>query len=110
LGIDFLNFMATQVIEKFIDRLTTLLKEPPYKQFVFVGGVLAFVSLILQKWSEQIWVFLLYSVAGTMWRYMERDIRHNVLKSGRMIKISIVIYHIGNVVLFYALLHYLKLI
>ena len=99
-----------ELLSKFLERLAGLLKEPPYRQFVFVGAVLALMSLILREGFEQAWIFLLYSVGGTMWRYIERDIRHNVLKSDELRKISIIIYHIGNVGLFLALLHYLGFI
>ena len=102
--------MAMKWIEEFIDHLANLLKEPPYRQFVFVGAVLVFISLIQGEGFEQAWTFLLYSAGGTMWRYVERDIRHNVLKTENARKTSIVIYHIGNIGLFFALLHYLGFI
>jgi hypothetical protein len=101
--------MAMEWLEKFIDKLAGLLKEPPYRQFAFIGAVFVVVSLILQRGYDQTWMFLIYSVAGTMWRYMERDVRHNVLPK-KCEKISIVIYHIGNIGLFFGLLYYLGFI
>lgn len=95
--------------EKFIDRLAQLLREPPYLLFVFISAVFVITSLISQRYFDQTWTLFLYSVAGTMWRYIERDVRHNVLKENMKMK-SIVVYHIGNIGLFFALLYYLGLL
>ena len=101
--------MKMEWFEKFIDHLAKLLKEPPYLLFVFISAVFVITSLISQRYFDQTWIFFLYSVAGTMWRYIERDVRHNLLKENQKAK-SIVVYHIGNLGLFFALLHYLGLL
>lgn len=106
------------IVEKFIDNLAKLLKEPPYLIFIFIGSIFVVVSLIFQRNLDHAWIFFLYSVAGTMWRYAERDFRtesgENVVKLfGQNIRyklITYIIYHIGNIGLFLVLLYYLRLI
>ena len=102
--------MAMEALAKYVDKLSGLLKEPPYLLFVFIGAVFVFISLVLQESFEQTWTFFLYSAGGTMWRYVERDVRHNVLKTENSRKTSIVIYHIGNIGLFFTLIYYLGFI
>jgi|SRR3989338_10238813 len=102
--------MAMEAFTKYVDKLSGLLKEPPYLLFVFIGAVFVFIALILQESFEQTWTFFLYSAGGTMWRYVERDVRHNVLKTENSRKTSIVIYHIGNIGLFFTLIYYLGFI
>lgn len=97
-------------LEKFISQLAKLLKEPPYLVFLFVGAVLVVVSVVFGRYFEQIWIFFLYSTGGTVWRYIERDVRKNVLKTERFKTASIVVYHAGNVGFFLALLNYLTVI
>ena len=111
--------------EKFIDQLAKILKEPPYLLFMFISAVFVIISLISQKYFDQTWIFFLYSVCGAMWRHITKDIRSNVIKSdcskksdvlkclkkqGYFEKISIIIYHLVNIALFFFLLYYLKLI
>lgn len=96
-------------LETFVEKLSGLLKEPPYLTFLFIGGVFVTISLVSQNYSESIWVFFVYSVAGTVWRYIERDLRKNAIPSTWMVY-SIIIYHVVNVVLFFSLLRYLELI
>lgn len=109
--------MFTEWLKSFIGSLERLLDKPPYLIFVFIGAVFVVISMITKYSFEQIWLFFLYSTGGTIWRYIERDfiryiekhhIGHNNYIYFRLAIISI--YHIGNLVLFLALLHYLKLI
>lgn len=99
-------------IEKFIDNLAKLLNEPPYHIFVFIGGIFVLVTLI-SKWNfEPIWTFFIYAVAGTIWRYAERDILgvSRDSKNQTLKFMSLGIYHIGNIALFLFLLSYLNFI
>lgn len=106
------------IVEKFIDNLAKLLKEPPYLIFIFIGSIFVVVSLIFQRNLDHAWIFFLYSVAGTMWRYAERDFRtESSEKTVKLFKkdvryklIVYVVYHIGNIGLFLVLLRYLKLL
>jgi hypothetical protein len=102
--------MANELVEKFMEHLKGLLNEPPYLLFVFIGAVFVLVSLLFQRNFYETWVFLLYSVAGTIWRYAERDILKNVLKSEWQKSASVVLYHLVNMLLFLFLLGYLNLI
>jgi hypothetical protein len=94
--------------EKFIVTLANLLKEPPYHLFVFIGTIFVFVTLILQKYLEQAVIFFLYSVAGIMWRYAEKDFVSPFKKLPNSKLWIRTIYHIGNFSLFFVLLYYLK--
>jgi len=98
-----------EALTKYVDKLSGLLREPPYLLFVFIGAVFVFISLVVQKSFEQTWIFFVYSVGGMIWRYIERDVRKNVLPE-KLKKTSIIIYHIGNIGLFFALLRYLGFI
>lgn len=106
-----------QWLEKFTDNLKDILDYPPYLIFVFVGSVLMMVSLATKDFYEQMWIFLLYSFGGALWRYIEKDLNSGIkkiLKEKRAKNIShliiIIVYHTGNIGLFFVLLHYLKLI
>lgn len=102
--------MTTEWFKKFIENLTKLLDKPPYLFLVFIGAVFTIISLISGNHFEQTWIFFLYCVGGTIWRYIERDFlrpSENYPKT----KLSIqIFYHIGNIILFWALLHYLNFI
>lgn len=106
-----------QWFEKFIHKLVELLKESPYKIFIFSGAVFLIISLLIsQKSFEQIWIFFIYSVGGSIWRYIEKDINSGIskLKEDEKRKniwhlVIIIIYHIGNILLFYALFRYLNI-
>lgn len=102
--------MPTQSIEKFIDNLKSLIERPPYLIFLFTSSIFVFLSIGFGRNFEQTWIFFIYSVAGSIWRYIERDIMHNTFKENRF-KIGVIIsYHIGNVLLFFVLIKYLNLI
>lgn len=108
--------MATKWLEKFIDNLARILRQPPYLLFIFIGGIFVIITLITQKNFEQTWIFFLYSVGGTIWRYAERDfLRESGENKVKIYKWSVrwklithIIYHIGNISLFLFLLHYLR--
>lgn len=102
--------MAMQWLEKFIDNLSNLLKEPPYLIFLFIGAVLVLVSILSNRYFEQSWLFFLYSIIGTIWRYIEKDVKKNVFTTDRQKVVVISIYHLGNIALFLFLLNYLNLI
>lgn len=100
-----------------MDIIKEILLWPPYLIFVFLSSVFMVASLISNNYFDKIWIFFLYSVAGSIWRYIEKDIDHGVQKiikkeTNRDIchLVVIVIYHIGNIVLIFALLRYLELI
>lgn len=99
--------MATQMIEKFIDKLATIIKEPPYLLFIFISGVFVAITLITQNNFDIMWKFFLYSVAGTMWRYAEKDIQGIDKGNKKLNSILRIIYHIGNIGLFLIILYYL---
>ncbi|MBP9751476.1 MAG: hypothetical protein KBD19_01270 [Candidatus Moranbacteria bacterium] len=107
--------MATAWFEKFIVLLEKLILYPPYLVFLFVGAPILMISLIMKNWTEPIGIFFLYSAAGGVWRYIEKDLDHgigSVLKEEKSKNIAhlvvISVYHIGNVGLFLMLLHYLN--
>lgn len=108
--------METKNDGKFWEIFKDILGYPPYLIFVFVGTVFISISLVQMHFFDQVWIFFLYSVAGSVWRYIEKDIDGGlsrlVSESKRNIchLVVIFIYHIGNLALFYALLRYLKLI
>lgn len=103
--------------EKFISELAKLLKEPPYLVFLFIGVVFVIVSLITKESIDKTWAFFLYSSAGVIWRYAEKDIESGL---GECIRSEndkrswhsfvIIIYHAGNIVLFYSLLKLLRML
>ena len=66
------NTMASEWFNNFIDSLERLIEKPPYLIFVFIGAIFLVISLITKFGYEQSWIFLLYSVGGTMWRYAEK--------------------------------------
>lgn|SRR3990167_2922278 len=102
--------MTTEWFKNFIDTLGKLLDKPPYLFLVFIGAVFTVISLISGNHFEQIWLFFLFSVAGTIWRYIERDFLRPS-ENHPKIKLSIqIVYHIGNIGLFASLLYYLGLI
>ena len=91
--------MANEGVGKFIEKLREIIDKPPYLIFLFAGAVLVFISILSDKHFEQVWIFFLYSVAGTVWRYVEKDIRKNVLKTQKQKDISTIAYHLVNIVL-----------
>lgn len=103
--------MAMQWFEKFIDNLAKILNEPPYLLFVFISVIFVIIALLTQKNFESTWRFFLYAVAGTIWRYAERDLlgisRDWNKKTLKLIALTI--YHLGNFALFFILLKYLNL-
>ena len=100
--------MASEWLKKFIENLARLIDKPPYLFLVFISAVFTIISLISNRYFEQVWVFFLYCVGGTMWRYIERDFLRPSQEYPK-IKLTIqIIYHIGNIILFFALLHYLN--
>lgn len=99
-----------QWLEKFIDNLAKLLREPPYLIFLFISAVLVFVSILSNRYFEQVWLFFLYSTVGTIWRYIEKDVYKNVFTTDRQKAVVISIYHLGNIILFFFLLCYLNLL
>lgn len=107
--------MTTVWFEKFIILLEKLILYPPYLIFIFVSAPILMISLIMKSWTEPIGIFFLYSAAGGVWRYIEKDLDHGIgkiLKGEKSRDIShlvvISVYHIGNLGLFFMLLHYLK--
>src|SRR3989338_10734764 len=97
---------------KFIDNLAGLLKEPPYLIFLFIGTIFVVVSLLSEKHFEQVWIFFFYSVVGTIWRYIERDLVGNSFTEGmksttKYKRTVIIIYHIVNTLLILILFRYL---
>lgn len=94
-----------------------LLEYPPYLIFVFVGLIFVFTSLVWGNNFYQVWIFFLYTIFGSIWRYIEKDMLNGIqkliekeksLKICNLIVISI--YHIGNIGLLYFLIYHLKLI
>jgi hypothetical protein len=107
--------MTDGIIQKFIEGLLKVLDKPPYLIFTFVGGVFVLASLFSGQQFEKIWLFFLYAVAGTIWRYIERDIIGNTFTEEIVKKVVyrrwiISIYHVGNLALFFTLIHYLGFI
>lgn len=99
-------------IDKFTESLANSLDKPPYHVFIFMSGIFVLVALISQWNFEPIWIFFIYAVAGTIWRYAERDALSvsKSLASQKLKLTSLVIYHIGNIILFIILLRYLNFI
>ncbi len=93
--------------KSFIDSLERLLEKPPYLIFVFIGAVFVIISLISKHNFEKMWVFFLYSVVGTIWRYIERDFISPLKKYNLLVRI---VYHLGNLGLLIALLYNLNFI
>lgn len=107
--------METKYLDKFTQNLKEVLDKPPYLVFVFVGAVFMIISLLSKNYFDQIWIFFLYSAMGAVWRYIEKDLIGNTFTEGFKTKENfkrfiILVYHIGNIALLIALLHYLKLI
>lgn len=98
------------MFEKFVDNLAKLLDKPPYLWFAFIGAVFVIVSIASGRYFDQIWIFFLYSVIGVMWRYSERDFLRFLEDNKKLKFTTIVIYHIGNIGLLFALLYYLNLV
>lgn len=103
--------------EKFIEILKEILLWPCYLIFFFVSAILLLVSLITKFHFEQIWIFFLYSIAGSVWRYIEKDIDHGIqqiIEKEENKKIChlivTIVYHIGNAGLLLGLFVYLKLL
>lgn len=125
--------MTTQWFEKFMQILKEILEKPPYLVFVFIGTIFMVISIITNNFLNQNLIFFIYSVIGLVWRYIEKDVegglrnyiqnkkdRENLgadkfkIEITRKISVShlvvIVIYHMGNFSLIFALLSYLKFI
>ncbi|VVA44245.1 conserved hypothetical protein [Candidatus Roizmanbacteria bacterium] len=102
--------MTTDWFKNFIEGLERIIDKPPYLLFVFIGAVFLVISLITRFSFEQIWIFFLYSVAGTIWRYAEKDIQGIDRNNKKLNSILRIIYHIGNIGLFLTLLHFLNFI
>lgn len=116
--------MTMKWLENFIDNLTGILEKPPYLVFVYIGAIFVIISLVTKNFFEQTWIFFLYAVVGSIWRYIEKDFigtidraskkeandQENNRKMARMKLKMIAMYHIGNLGLVIALLHYLKLV
>ena len=101
--------MATEWFNSFINSLERLLDKPPYLIFVFIGAVFVVISLISRYSFEQTWVFFLYSVVGTVWRYIERDFMRLLQDKHPDSKLLVIsIYHFGNITLLLVLFHYLN--
>ena len=86
------------------------LEKPPYLIFVFISAVFVTISLVTKYNFEKMWIFFLYSVGGTIWRYAEKDIISPLKKSPTSKVLIRIVYHLGNFGLFIALLHYLNFI
>lgn len=99
-----------QWLKSFIDNLADLLEEPPYLIFLFISAVFVFVSILSNRYFEQVWLFFLYSIIGTIWRYVEKDVHKNVFRIDKQRAIVISVYHLGNIALFLFLLRHLDLI
>jgi len=101
-------------IKDFTSTLKGVLGKPPYLVFIFVGAVFVVISLISGNYFNRTWIFFLYSVAGLIWRYIEKDIDSGF---GKVIKgkkgknwshlIIIFLYHFGNIILLLLTLFYL---
>jgi type II secretory pathway component PulF len=44
-------------LEKFVDKISQLLKEPPYHLFTFIGAVLVIITLIIRYNFNYTWAF-----------------------------------------------------
>jgi|SRR3989344_9383898 len=93
---------------KFIENLSKLLDKPPYLFLVFIGAVFTVISLVSRNYFEQTWIFFLYAVSGTIWRYIERDFLRPTENYPKLRLYLYAIYHAGNLFLLWALLHYLR--
>jgi hypothetical protein len=104
--------MESNWIKKFIGDSKDLVEKPPYLFFVFISAIFVLVSLLSQNHFYEIWIFFLYSVVGHIWRYIEKDIRKNVLRSEWLKIASAIFYHLINLIIlfFLLLLEYLSLI
>lgn len=78
-------------LEKFIDIFNNRFKDPPYFIFLFIGAVLAFISISFNKYFEQVWLFFLYSVLGILWRHCIKDLKNESK--------HILLYHIVNIII-----------
>lgn len=106
-------------MEKFIESLKGILDKPPYLIITFVSSVLIIVSISVNRYFDQIFAIFLYSIIGTVWRYIEKDLDAGINKfiyknDERESKrnptanlIIIVIYHFVNILLLIALILYL---
>lgn len=97
-------------LKLFISSLTKILKEPPYLVFLFIGAVSVIVAILTNRYFDQVWFFFLYSISGTIWRYIQRDLYKNALKKEWMKTSSLFVYHAGNLGLLVVLFKYLNLL
>lgn len=100
--------MTTEWFKNFIEGLERIINKPPYLLFVFIGAIFVAISLVTKFGYERSWTFLLYSAGGTMWRYAEKDLVSPLKKYPNSQLWIRIIYHIGNLGLFIALLRYLN--
>jgi uncharacterized membrane protein YjjP (DUF1212 family) len=108
--------MATRGFEKFMQLLKEILSYPAYLVFVFIGAAFVFISLVSGNYFDKVWIFFLYSIIGSMWRYIEKDLDSGIQslfkreKSRKICHLAvIIIYHTVNIILLFVLLHYLFL-
>lgn len=106
--------------DKFIEKLAEIIGKPPYFFVMFVSAVALIVSISVDKHFNQIFAIFIYSIIGSIWRYIEKDLDSGINKmiyknNGRETKrhplthfIIILIYHLGNVCLLVGLFYYLK--
>jgi hypothetical protein len=80
----------------FADLKDLLINEPPYWIFLFISTLFVSISLLAGHYFKEMWAFFLYSVIGTFWRHIDKD-----LKLGRWI------YQIVNILLLVGLFLYL---
>lgn len=97
-------------LKSFIESLERLLDKPPYLIFVFIATIFVVISLITRYNFKETWIFFLYSVVGTILRYIERDFLRPLEKYQNSKLVIISIYHLANLGLLFALLKYLNII
>lgn len=107
--------MVININGEAVKEIRKLLEYPPYLIFVFIGAIFIIISLVWGNNFFQVWIFLLYAIFGSIWRYIEKDILSGVQRliekeKNRNIAnlVCISVYHIGNIILLFALLYYLK--
>jgi len=106
--------MDIKIEGKTMEELRKILEYPPYLIFLFVSAIFVVVSIIEKIYFDQIFIFFLYSVFGSVWRYIEKDMLSGIQKvtkeeSKNKLNLTVIsIYHIGNLGLLVALFHYLK--
>src|SRR5256885_11279824 len=61
-------------LETFIKGLKEMIAGRPYLSYVYSSAVLVIVSLPTNRLFKYTWAFLIYSVVGAVWRYIEKDV------------------------------------